>query len=665
MRSDTANRGALYPRVASWLEGLPARRIVLLLAAFLSLPSIFCPKPMLGVDAAWHHSLQVAATGGSVFGRDVIFTYGPLGYLLTRSPVNKLYLLFYDLFILASLLSLYRRLLPASRRPAEIVLLIALAMITKEGLEVGTAGILFIVAGHWLWRLSVEDSPFIPLAGALAASVILFFSKANFGLIALGLIPCYGLGLLAWRRDGRRAGWLVGGFALLVLIGAACWRVDLKGYLRSSLELAGGYNEAMFVPLPARPLAFGVGVLLTLGVMAVAVANWRKTAARDWMMICPFVMLAAWLLFKNAYVRADVSHMPMFLSSLPLLVGVWSAAWPDSRRVKVLLVLAVVAGVVQLELLGYTLDWFSWTPLRYARGVCVTPWRQNGEQLGAQLRAGWPELILPAPDRAAIGRSSVDVMPWDSSLAILNGLNLKERPVFQTYAAFNFWLDGQNARFLSSNLAPDFILYMTRSSTNGNAIDRRPAAWDESMTKRELIQNYAPWADFQLTEMLFPLSELRPAEVVLLKRTAQVREYEPVSTNLVTLALGQPFEIPSSTNFEFLWLEVERSPLGKLAAFASQPAELTAAIEYDDGTTRNFCAVLPILRTGVLVNYRVESPEEIRRWLYSDMAGNVKARSIQFKSASSWAFKSPFRGKLITSRLAGRPSEDPSRFSGQ
>src|SRR5208282_5253019 len=140
--------------------------------------------------------------------------------------------------------------------------------------------------------------------------------------------------------------------------------------------------------------------------------------------------------------------------------------------------------------------------------------------------------------------------------------------------------------------------------------------------------------------------ERAPVPVVVLRHSLQAREYEPILTNNFTLAQNQTFEIPVSTNYEFLWLEVERSPLGKLAALVSHPAELTAAFEYSDGASATYRAILPILKTGVLINYRVESPEEIRQWLKGDMKNHVTARLIRFKSASPWAFKSPFRGQL-------------------
>jgi hypothetical protein len=697
---------SFFSRCSAWLAGRQGRFAVLFLAASFSLPHLFRSDLVQGLDAAWQQSLQAAATGSAVFGRDFLFTYGPLGYLFTRTPVNKLILVLYDFFILASLLSVYRRLLPSPARPAQAILVLAVALITKYPVSGNPEAVLFGVAGYWLWRLSAGDSFGIPLAGALAAAVLLFFSKANLGLIMLVLIPCYSIGLLVCRRDWRRAVALAGGFALLVWIGSACWRVQLGGYLRGSLELAGSYNEAMFIAFPAHsrfPLVFATAALLAAGIMASAFASLRAAVWRDWMMICPFVMLTACLFFENAFVRGDNVHTSRFFASMALVLAVWSLAFQRSRSVKVLLVLSLLGtgferaalrsfapsspppppnvamavtnsatvvtnSATPLPSAGQQLirrlsipEWLI--PLRYAREFWETPWRQDVQQLGAELRARAPEVTVPEDARTAIGRSSVDVMPWDSSLAIRSGLNLKQRPVIQSYCAFNRWLDEQNARFLASDNASDFVLYMALFP---NSIDERPAAWDESITKRTLIENYIPYMVFQQGQQFTPAGDPHAdLALVVLRRSPGAREYEPISTNSVALALDQPLDIPASTNFQFLWLDVERTPLGKLASLSCQTAELAAEMEYSDGTTKQYRAVLPILKTGVLINYRVESAEEMLRWLSSDMTGNATARSIRFQSASPWAFRVPFQGRVVTCRLVDRHLAGPAGSGGR
>ena len=42
-----------------------------------------------GLDPSWQVGLQLAAVNGFVFGRDVLFTYGPLGFLMFPMLFSK------------------------------------------------------------------------------------------------------------------------------------------------------------------------------------------------------------------------------------------------------------------------------------------------------------------------------------------------------------------------------------------------------------------------------------------------------------------------------------------------------------------------------------------------------------------------------------------------
>ncbi|HEV7400581.1 MAG TPA: hypothetical protein VGN84_09975 [Solirubrobacterales bacterium] len=51
-----------------------------LVVALLTFPT-FSLTPSPGLDPSWGAGLQMAAHDGLVFGREVVFTYGPLGFL--------------------------------------------------------------------------------------------------------------------------------------------------------------------------------------------------------------------------------------------------------------------------------------------------------------------------------------------------------------------------------------------------------------------------------------------------------------------------------------------------------------------------------------------------------------------------------------------------------
>jgi hypothetical protein len=52
----------------------------------------FLPLPFgleTGLDPSWHYAISRAASEKFVFGRDIIFTYGPLGYLIHGSVLGQ------------------------------------------------------------------------------------------------------------------------------------------------------------------------------------------------------------------------------------------------------------------------------------------------------------------------------------------------------------------------------------------------------------------------------------------------------------------------------------------------------------------------------------------------------------------------------------------------
>ena len=75
------------------------------------MPCQFATPPDIGIGYSWQLALQLAVLDGKTFGQEFVFTHGPLGYLLIRALVNKALLLLFDLYILCSLLCIYRDLL--------------------------------------------------------------------------------------------------------------------------------------------------------------------------------------------------------------------------------------------------------------------------------------------------------------------------------------------------------------------------------------------------------------------------------------------------------------------------------------------------------------------------------------------------------------------------
>jgi hypothetical protein len=645
---DHADRPA---RITQWLASKPCQWLLLGVAVYLSWPAFLAERPEIGLDPSWHLTLQLAAIQGKVFGREFIFTYGPLGYLLIHAAVNKTLLLLCDIFIIASLLSIYRALLALRPTSLNVFLLIGLAVVTKICWWANPSAILFTILCYWLWRVYDRGDWMSTAAGGMAA-LVLFFGKVNYGLIVGLLVPAYGICLLTLHKNRKVHGLLLlFGFPVLVQLGGLALHVDMPKYLRSGIELIAGYNEAMYAYSRNPYWQLGPAALLLLFMGGLLVWGGRRFPWREQVILLPLIGLATLLLFKNAFTRSDELHNPSFYMAFPLLLTVWYIGWRGAMPVRFLLLASLCTSLALLTtptaVGGFTQS-VSGTPLDYGHQLTTLPWHEDASHLQTNLRSRFPEATLPTKIRSTIGQSSVDVMPWESSLAVLNGLNYQPRPISQSYSAYTPWLDNLNVRFLTSTNAPDFILY---ACAQAMAIDGRPAAWDESLTKMALMENYALDSEFQLPMCVWANQSLAPANVFLLKRIPRLRHWVPIATNTVSLALGESLPIPNTTNLVFLTLKVNRTILGKLASAALSPEMLIACFEYQDGSPGYYQAVLPILQTGVLINRRVESTAEIRNWLNTATTRNMSATSISFKTHGAWAFQTPLNGFLIEYRL--------------
>ena len=103
--------------------------------------------------------------------------------------------------------------------------------------------------------------------------------------------------------------------------------------------------------------------------------------------------------------------------------------------------------------------------------------------MNAILQSKRREAQLPAL-RRLIGRASVDVFGQHPIHALLNDLNYRPRPVFQSYVACNAQLMRLNEEFYRSNAAPEYVMFSL------GPIDRRFAPLEDALLLRHLLFNY-------------------------------------------------------------------------------------------------------------------------------------------------------------------------------
>jgi hypothetical protein len=555
------------------------------LVAFPALP----PLGGLGLDPSWVLGINQAHVQGLVMGRNLVWTYGPLGFLSIPDPIGqhmgRAFLYRIGMYLLwgASLVRLCFWLVPP-RRGAWIALLFGLAaaldpFLAGDHLEAASLVLALVIL--------LDESRWLPfellLLGLLAATAMLVRYNLGVELIAVFLVLALQKGV--WRRAIPALVALPA--AILALYFAETGHVATLGsYFHNGWELATGYSEAMSLPGPVGDV-FAILVAL---VCLFGVGIWFGLRSPRFWATLASAAIFAFFLFKNSVTRQDGPHAAPFFIKLALIsLFFWIAT--GKRRMAAAWLLALQ---VALLTTGYIFVERVWpgTSERLLnrlvlRGTAALAtdyfhWPQTWQRLAAETSHGIWEGRLPAPFHQAVGNGAVDAEPWNVAAVVANGWRWQPRPVFQSYAAFTPALDNLNARHIQSPGAAEFVL------VNWETIDSRHPFLDDPSSWRSRLDRYAPdYADHRTL-----LMRRRIAPVF---RTAE-------SLGAASLRWDQDVVVPSSTDWVILHADVRPTIWGKLRKLLFRLDPVWLQVEFRSGRKERWRAMRPNLESGVLIN---------------------------------------------------------------
>ncbi len=609
-----------------------------------------------GLDPSWQDGLRAAVEQGDVFGRDVIFTHGPLGFLVTRVPPAGLgwTLPAIDLALLALCGWLAWR-LGGRRGGLALQGLLAAALVSccpyLGGMDLPMAvswlGLACVAAGASPDTDAGRDgrsrratsAPWLALAGVGLASLT-FLMKANTGLIVPGVTAAW----LAWRAwASRRPGLMMAALALPVLVvgaGAAVVPVSLPDFARWSARVASGYQDSQAVAFADAGVVrawwasvAAIGTLFLAGLWA----STRGMVAADRLAVLVACGLAA-VAIKQGFVRADVGHAAMALRALPGAALVMAAGASPALRTP-----AMAAGIVVVAL-----TWALQVPhplgqprahaaasRAYARALWRGDLTEADTRHVPRLPAGWV---------AALAGRTVDVLSPDLVLVTREpGIRWRPRPTFQGYIASHPSLDEWNATHFLSARAPDVLLVAAFAT----CVDDR--CWlDEPRTREAIWRAYQPVG--------------RANDLLVLARRAQPLSLAETSTVSVAWSLGAeiPLPAPPPGGRLRLHLPVARTALASLQRIALSPPGLEVRLSGALGARA--VRVWPsLLAQGILVSPVAESPEGLIDEAAGALDRLARPRSATVSASDGWGYvvTGPARLTTVVPGADSRQVADP------
>jgi hypothetical protein len=360
----------------------------------------------------------------------------------------------------------------------------------------------------------------------------------------------------------RRVLAAAGAGAVFVIVFALVWLAlgqslrDVPAFLRGSVEIASGYNEAMSHRGSPLELWLALAVLALHGLLALSVLLACRARAAP-AGIVGMVLLGIFLVWKGGFVRHDSSHALLLFGMGALTPFYVLLAHPQPLRLpaRVLAAAAVFLSLGQHIHLCESNGWGATTALRTTQYNIdmLAPQRFQASLAAAFARHG--ALHALPQTRARVGDDEIDLMGHEQGVLFAAGLRVRHRPVFQSYSAYTPYLQNLNGAFFNSPDAPRYALAKLQAIDGHYPLTEDSAAW------RALLERY------------FPV--LCENGYLLLER--QDRGASAATPQLLVqteVSMGEWVTLAPSEHWHDLELDVAYSTRGKLAGLLFRPGQL-------------------------------------------------------------------------------------------
>lgn len=458
--------------------------------------SIGFATPGIGLDQSWMGGLYMAAHDGLDFGTEIVFSYGPLGFLafpaLWYSGLAVLAFLYSSALYLTFACTLVWALSRSiGKLGAAVIAFVFLATLpTYEQLPLA-------IAVAWALPALLKEPPpsavKLVVYGGASLSALQCLIKLSLGPPILLLFVIALVGIRAARRQ-----WLTF-VVLFVFEFLALWLIAgqplgaIPDYVINGQQVISGYNEAMGIRT-AEGWAAPVMVFVVLALVGGSAAIGFRDSRARWCGVA-LVALAAFVTFKYGILRYDSSHVAIAFSTA---LAIW-LVMPWSRQRSTLMLCGMAAiGFVALHSYPYPprLDAID-NIERFGEQVetLVSPGRQD-EISDAGREVMQKTYGLDTRTLAALKGRGVQIDPWEAAVAWAYDLDWSPLPVFQNYTAYTSKLDRLNTEEVEDPNGPERILRENPAAVDPNAAVRgfggRHAAWDPPEQNLAVVCNFAP-----------------------------------------------------------------------------------------------------------------------------------------------------------------------------
>lgn len=544
------------------------------------------------VDDAWAQILHVAYVEHMQFGRDIVFTYGPWGFL-ARGYSPSTYLISVAAWFVLSLVFV-----GAGWRLTRF-------FTQSDGIAwvwlIGFAAVASLQAGYDIdnrlraWGILLIFLHFFVEDGAFSwFQATLVFTLAWLGLVKFTGILEGALLVVIIALDSviryRRFPWIIpvwlAGILFFWLLAGQQAQL-LWPFLKNSWAVVSGYTDAMNEGnlFALDPLLF---VLIGTGFWVLSWMLLRRPRRVVGIFFGLGIGGILFLSFKHGYEGGDGIHEMTSAITLVLIGLVCLAMAVPTRKLSLISVVVffVYASIAlaantfasQSFNLGQQLvESFGFDNLS-APIIGLTT-----DQLEAKYKKRLKLLSAAIPLPAVQG--AADLYSCHQGAIFANGISYRPRPVIQSYSAYTPVLARMNSDWLRTDRAAPNLFFAVQPLGN------RFPSLDDGLSWPELLTLY----DIRV--------QSDPAGAYLwLTRSPNPREYQLEPLQETRAVLGKSFTMPVTASPVWAEIEIKKTFAGELLSFFYKPAVLMIDVKLSGGTNQLCCLVPGIARAGFLLS---------------------------------------------------------------
>lgn len=589
--------------------------------------------PVPGLDPSWNYGLAVATSDHLIFGKDIIYTFGPLssvytGFWSLHGHILSLSLAFFVTILLSYFVySLFAK----ASYLIKLLLLVFFFVNINSGPDFFYAVLPVLSALDLVKSNSRSRKLFFKLflLGFIAALLILV--KLSFGVEALFCLLLV-LAFCALQRNTKACLVLVASFLVcfvLLYVASGQKISNIFYYPLNVIYGISGHLEAMSYPGPVEPV-IATAVFLILFLAYLTWKNLKTFTLQGLFEVCLFGLLSL-LLFKHSFVRNDSGHsVDVYLLQLFLLLYIIDYV-PKSIIKNVL----ITTCILSLLLLGSKNYWyvFSGNQIKGAYNTLISKVR-NTDRLfhKTQNRLDYENAVnnirkaYPLPTL----EGTSDLYTCNQAILLASDNKWNPRPEFQSYMTYSTFLANANyEHLLYDETAPDNIFF------NMEIIDGRIPSMGDGMSWPALLGLYTPTGWTQRGDYLI----LKRDEVA--KAPLSIKDVKKLEGKV-----GEEIAVPFNSGIINFKLNFRKSLPGALISVVYKTAPIWINLKMQDGSEKRFRIIPSMCETGFIISPLAENTNEFSNLyasaLFDGKASGNRVVSFSISPEQPWQYASGF-----------------------